>query len=113
MKVANIPAAIDYINQSFPKPNGRQHLLASFDGLIENRPGRITFRVYRTEFPSKVKDTLGHLLDLVIPVLSNDYERTCTADTEEYLWAIGHERYIRVWYHKRSGTFIQLFDKGN
>lgn len=111
MKVANIRDAIDYINSTFLKPGGGQHLLASLDGLIENQPGYITFRIYRNEFKSRDKDTLGHMLALMVPVLGAGYERTATAVTEEYVWEITPVRFIRLWKHTNSGTFIQLFDK--
>lgn len=108
LATANIWAAVLYINRSFPKSNGREHMIASFDGLQENQPGRITFRLYRVEFPSK--DTLGYVLLLLIAVLGRKYERTCTQDTEAYEWHLTPTRSIVVWYKKGEGSFIQLRD---
>lgn len=113
MKTAAVSAAIKYINALFVKANGKSWMAASWASLIENRQGYATFRVLRSDFRDRTKDTLGHVVDSLRKALGDGYVRTCTEMTEEYAWHLTADRTVRVWHHKRSGTFIQLVDLGD
>ena len=112
MKTAAVSAAIGYVNSTFLKADGTP-LISAGVGVLENRKGYITFRILSSEFSDQTKDTLGHTVDVIRKALGDDYVRTCTEMTEEYAWHLTADRTVRVWHHKRSGTFIQLVDLGD